>query len=378
MNSANPPIPFLDINAMNSEVRRQLNGAWQDLMWSGEFVRGHAVGRFERMWAEYCGTSHAVGVANGTDAIWLALRGLGVGLGDEVIVPANTFVATVEAIVQAGAAPRFADVDPETLLLTPETLTAALTPRTRAAVVVHLYGQVADMDALDAVARRAGVVLVEDAAQAHGAQYHGRRAGSLGAAGCFSFYPGKNLGAFGDGGAVVTSDDVLAERIRELGDHGRRAGSHDEHVEIGVNSRLDTLQAAVLAAKLPRLDAWNEARREHVARYRERLDGCGVSLIGQPDGQLPAHHLAVVRVPERDRIRAELARDGIPTRVHYPTPCHRLKPYAQFGTPRLPVAERASREILSLPLSPHMTSDQVDRVAGALQRAMSLPEAVGV
>jgi dTDP-4-amino-4,6-dideoxygalactose transaminase len=299
---------------------------------------------------------------------------MGIGPGDEVVVPTNTFVATAEAVVLAGATPRFADVDPDTLLLTPATLEAALTARTRAVIVVHLYGQVADMDGLTRVAAASGLAVIEDAAQAHGASWRGRPAGSLAHAGCFSFYPGKNLGAFGDAGAVVTDDADLARRMRIMRDHGRSVGSHYEHSVLGMNSRLDALQAVILSAKLPRLAAWVEARRGLAAHYRRLLAGSPVRLVTEaPDGR-PAYHLLVARVPARDRVRAGLSEVGIETGLHYPTPCHLLPPYQHFEHGPLPVAERAAGEIVSLPMFPHLTAGQVSRVCDRLRELVGADE----
>lgn len=359
-------VPFLDLSPTTREVRHEVAAAWERVLDTSGFVGGPTVEMFEVDWAQYCGTSDAVGVANGTDALVLILRALGVGPGDEVVVPTNTFVATTEAVVLAGAVPRFADADPRTLLLTPDTLRAALTPRTRAAIVVHLYGQMADMEALGDAARQAGVALVEDAAQAHGAEWAGRRAGSFGIAGAFSFYPGKNLGAFGDAGAVVTSDPDLAERVRVLRDHGRALGTHYEHVDVGTNSRLDALQAAVLSAKLPRLDAWNRARRQIAERYAQALDGELLRHVVTAPRARHVHHLAVVRSEQREAVRERLHARGIRTSTHYPVPCHLQPPYHRFADRPLPVAEQAATEILSLPLFPHMTQEQVERVCSAL------------
>jgi len=364
-------IPFLDLNAMTADVRHQVDTAWQNLLHDGDFVRGSAVAQFELEWAQFCGTRHAVGVANGTDALCLTLRALDIGPGDEVVVPTNTFVATAEAVVLVGATPRFADVDPDTLLLSAESLAAALTPSTRAVIVVHLFGQMPNMDDICDVARRANIMVIEDAAQAHGATWRGRRAGAFGAAGCFSFYPGKNLGAYGDAGAIVTSDDILAARLRSLGDHGRPPGGHNEHVAIGTNSRLDTLQAAVLSAKLGHLPDWNRARRALVSRYRKLLDGTPARMVDNIPGSHAVYHLAVVQVPDREFVRNSLAAQGIATGVHYTTPCHLLKPYLGSGQEPLPVAEAAAGRILSLPLFPHMTIPQVDRVADVLLCAVS-------
>lgn len=355
-------VPFADLAAQTAEVRDLVDKAWREMLDDSSFVRGPQVTSFEEEWARYCGVGHAIGVANGTDALQLVLRALGVGPGDEVVVPANTFVATAEAVVLVGAVPVFADVDPRTLLVTPEAFEAVATPRTRVLMAVHLFGQPADMDALVAAAERRGVLVVEDAAQAHGGRWRGRPVGSLGVAACFSFYPGKNLGAFGDGGAVVTDDDVLAARVASLRDHGRIDGSHYDHGAIGTNSRLDSLQAAVLSAKLRRLDEWTQARRAVAARYAEAFAGTPVRWVGNRPEAEHVHHLAVVRVPGRDAVRARLARAGIGTGVHYPTPCHLVSAYADYHRGPLPEVEAAAEEILSLPMFPHMTAEQVDRV----------------
>jgi dTDP-4-amino-4,6-dideoxygalactose transaminase len=364
-------VPFLDLAAMTREVRGTVESAWGRVLDSGRFIGGAAVEEFETAWASYCGVPHAVGVGNGTDALQLTLTALDLGPGDEVVVPANTFVATAEAVVLAGAAPVFADVCEHTLLLTPETLSAAITPRTKAVIVVHLYGQMPDMAALGRVAQRAGIAVIEDAAQAHGATWRGQRAGSLGVAGCFSFYPGKNLGAFGDAGAVVTADPALAQRIKVLRDHGRVLGSHYEHELTGTNSRLDALQAVVLTAKLPRLDGWNEARRSIAARYQAAFAGDRASLVQEVPGGRRVYHLAVLRVPDRGWLQRQLTAAGIQTQIHYPIPCHRQAPYRRFGNRALPVAERTAGEVLSLPMFPHMSDDQVTRVCDAVHQALS-------
>jgi dTDP-4-amino-4,6-dideoxygalactose transaminase len=364
-------IPFLDLAAMTREVRDAADLAWGRVLASSRFVGGEAVEQFEAAWAGYCQVPHALGVANGTDALQLTLTALGIGPGDEVIVPANTFVATAEAVVLAGATPRFADVCPDTLLLTPGCLEAALTRRTRAVIVVHLYGQMPGMTAICAAADKAGIAVIEDAAQAHGADWQGRRAGSIGVAGCFSFYPGKNLGAFGDAGAVVTADAGLAGRIKVLRDHGRAAGSHYRHERVGTNSRLDALQAAVLSAKLTRLDAWNQARQSIAARYRTALASSAARPVAEAPGARGVYHLAVVRVPDRERVQQQLAAMGVQTQIHYPIPCHLQAPYRRFAGRPLPVSERCAGEVLSLPMFPHMTDDQVARVCDAVQEALA-------
>jgi dTDP-4-amino-4,6-dideoxygalactose transaminase len=356
-------VPFLDLAGVTGEVRDDVLAQWKGLLDSGQFVGGDAVTSFEDRFADYCGTAQAVGVGNGTDALQLTLRGLGIGPGTDVIVPANTFVATVEAVVLAGAQPRFADVDPDTLLLTPETIAAALTPRTRAVIAVHLYGRMPDMDAILACADRRGLTVVEDAAQAQGATWGSRRAGSFGVAGCFSFYPGKNLGAFGDAGAVVTSDAMLAERLRALRDHGRTGGGHYEHGFLGTNSRLDALQAVVLETKLDRLDAWNAARRELMAEYCTLIDPDVAVPVADLTGGQAVHHLAVFRVQEREVLRDALTEAGVGTGVHYPTPCHRMVPYAPFAHGPLPVAEAAAAQVISLPMYPHLDVEDVRYVA---------------
>jgi dTDP-4-amino-4,6-dideoxygalactose transaminase len=367
----NCEVPFTDLAAMTREVRADIEAGWARVLRSGRFIGGEAVEEFEQAWAAYCGVPHAVGVANGTDALRLALSALGIGAGDEVIVPANTFVATAEAVVLAGATPRFADVSPGTLLLTPEQLEAAVTDRTRAVIVVHLYGQMPDMDALCQAAARVGLAVIEDAAQAHGATWRGLAAGSIGTIGCFSFYPAKNLGAFGDAGAVVTADADLARRISCLRDHGRAESSHYRHELVGTNSRLDALQAVVLTAKLARLDDWTQARRRAVAGYRAALAGSAARMVEELPGSQGVYHLAVVRVPGRERVERRLAAMGIQTGIHYPVPCHRQAPYLSFADGRLPSAEEAAAEILSLPIFPHISDGQVARVCEAVHEAIA-------
>jgi dTDP-4-amino-4,6-dideoxygalactose transaminase len=363
-------VPFTDLGAMTRDVRDTVEQGWARLLSSSRFIGGGAVEDFEQAWASYCQVPEAIGVANGTDALQLTLMALGIGPGDEVIVPANTFIASAEAVVLAGATPVFTDVSPDTLLLTAEQLEAAVTPRTAAVIVVHLYGQMPDMDALMLTAGRAGIVVIEDAAQAHGASWRGRPAGSIGRAGCFSFYPAKNLGAFGDGGAIVTADTDLADRIRSIRDHGRSRHSRYEHELIGVNSRLDAVQAVVLSAKLPRLDTWTRARRSIAARYRAACGAGPAQLVPEQPGSRGAYHLAVARVPERADIAGRLAAAGIETQVHYPIACHRQAPYLRFATRPLPVAEESAGQVLSLPMFPHMSDGLVTRVCDALRGAL--------
>jgi dTDP-4-amino-4,6-dideoxygalactose transaminase len=361
-----PVIAFSDLSASTSEVRAEIEEEWRRLLDTNSWVGGARVEAFERSWAQYCGTSEAVGVANGTDALHLVLRALGVGPGDEVLVPANTFVATAEAVVLAGARPRFVDVDPDSLLLTAEAAAAAITPATAAIVPVHLYGHMADLEGLTHVAQRHGLALVEDAAQAHGATRNGVRAGSAGVAAGFSFYPGKNLGAFGDGGAVTTNDSYLAATVRSLANHGRSQTDRYEHPNLGTNSRLDALQAVVLTAKLARLDQWSERRRKVVTAYLDQVADLPLRIVRPEIGVDSAWHLLVARVADRDRVRADLAELGVETGVHYPVPCPEQGAFSAWSNGDFPVAARTAREIMSLPLHPHMEVEEVTVVCEAL------------
>jgi dTDP-4-amino-4,6-dideoxygalactose transaminase len=372
-------VPFMDLGAMADEVWPEIEQSVKAAVTGAQFIGGPAVETFENEWASYCGVANAIGVANGTDALHLTLRALGVGPGDEIVLPASTFVATAEAIVLAGATPRFADVDPQTLLMTAETMIAAITPRTRGVIAVHLYGQTPDMDAIETAVRQRGLFLVEDAAQAHGASWNGRPVGSFGDAACFSFYPGKNLGAFGDAGAVVTGDAVLAERVRSLANHGRATGNHHSHLLVGTTSRLDSLQALVLSAKLRRLTAWTEARRHVVAQYRAGLsDVAGMQLLVEHPLAHHVYHLFVIRVPERDLFGAELLRQGVQTGVHYSLAIHQQPAYAEFADGPLPEAEAGAAEVLSLPLYPHLGLAQVDRVIEVTTSVLEAQEYAGV
>jgi dTDP-4-amino-4,6-dideoxygalactose transaminase len=363
-------IPFLDLNAMHAELGLELDEAWRRVSTSAKFVGGEFVDRFEESWAAYCGVKYCVGVSDGTSALELALRALGTCPGDEVIVPANTFIATWEAVIAVGARPIAADVDPLTLLMTAEAIEAARSKRTVGVIAVHLFGQPANMDLINRAAKRAGLWVVEDAAQAHGATWRGKRAGSLADVGCFSFYPGKNLGAFGDAGAVVTNHSCLAECIRSLANHGRHANAADRHVRIGHNHRLDGLQAAILSAKLPYLDGWNARRRQAARRYESALAGLPLDLVGIATEAVSSHHLSVVQVDDRDQVQCELAAEGIATGIHYRTPCHLQPAYRHLTDKALPVAERAAQRILSLPMFPHLSEEQIGRVAAVLRQVL--------
>ncbi|MBN1091273.1 DegT/DnrJ/EryC1/StrS family aminotransferase [Blastococcus sp. TML/M2B] len=358
------PVPFLDLPAGAALVREELDRHWERVLAHGRFVGGPEVTVFEQEFAYYCARTGCVGVANGTDALELILQALGIGRGDEVVVPANTFVATAEAVCAVGARPRFVDVDPGTLEVDPDAVAAAVGPRTAAVMAVHLFGQMADVDRLVRIAERHGLALIEDAAQAHGARFGGRPAGSVGTAAAFSFYPGKNLGALGDGGAVVSNDAALLGRIRQLANHGRSDGGRHLHELRGRNSRLDSLQGAALSVRLARLDADNERRRAAWRRYRDRLPE-GLLLEQHPRAE-SVHHLAVVQVADRPAVTAALDDAGIGWGLHYPVPCHLQPAFAEFADGPLPVAERAAGRILSLPMFPTMSVAQVDRVCDVL------------
>jgi len=356
-------IPLIDLRTQYQNLKPRVDAAVVRVLESGRFVLGPEVAAFEAEFAAHCRTRHAVGVSSGTSALHLALLAAGVGPGDEVITVPFTFVATVAAIQYTGARPVLVDVEPGTLNMDPERIAAAVTSRTKAIVPVHLYGQPADMRRITAIAGEHGLTVIEDAAQAHGAEHCGRRAGSMGAMGCFSFYPGKNLGAAGEGGAVTTDDDEMADRIRLLRDWGAEHKYH--HVVPGFNYRLEELQAAILRVKLAELEAWTEARRAHAARYRELLAGAPVEVPAEAPGQRHVYHVFAIRHPERDRLAEALAAEGVATGVHYPIPVHLQPGYANlgYGPGDFPVAERAAGEVLSLPLYPELRPDQVEAIA---------------
>jgi dTDP-3-amino-3,4,6-trideoxy-alpha-D-glucose transaminase len=359
-------IRFRELGREVEELRAELDGAVAGVLDDARFVLGPFVEEFERAFAAFCGARHGVGVASGTDAIAIALRATGVRPGDEVVTQANTCVPTVAGIERAGARPVLADVDPETASLDPARLAELVTPSTRAVVPVHLYGQCADMGAISEVARAHGLTVVEDAAQAHGASYGGRRAGTLGAAAAFSFYPTKNLGALGDAGMVVTDDDAVAERARLLRSYGERR-RYESELD-GWNSRLDALQAAVLSVKLPRLERWNERRRALASRYDDALARSPLVRLGEARGRRHVYHLYVVRGERRDELRRQLAERGVETLVHYPRAVHQHPAYAHLAGRRgsLATSERLASEALSLPLYPQLTDGEVDAVVGAL------------
>ena len=356
-------VPFLELKPTYEELRSELDAAYHRVMDSGWYLLGKEAEAFEQEFAAYCEAKHCIAVGNGLDALHLILRAFDIGEGHEVIVPAHTFIATWLAVSYAGAIPVPVEVDPRTCNLDPERIEAAITPRTRAIIPVHLYGQPADMDAINAVGRKHGLKVIEDNAQAQGARYQGRRTGSLGDIAATSFYPGKNLGAFSDAGAVTTNDAGLADHVRTLRNYGsKKKYFHDLK---GFNSRMDELQAAFLRTKLARLDEWNERRRAMAARYLAELSGVpGIILPSVPAWAEPVWHLFVVQTPQRDRFRAHLAERGVDTLIHYPVPCHLAGAYQDLalGPGAFPVSERLSNQVVSLPIGPHLSDAQAGYV----------------
>ncbi|PIP03779.1 MAG: erythromycin biosynthesis sensory transduction protein eryC1 [Hydrogenophilales bacterium CG_4_10_14_3_um_filter_58_23] len=356
------PIPFLDLKTPHIELRLQLQDAFERVLNSGWYIQGNELKLFEEEFAHYCEAKHCIGVGNGLDALHLILRAYGIGDGDEVIVPSNTYIATWLAASYAGATPIPVEPDERTYNIDPARIEAAITSRTKAIMVVHLYGQPADMDAIIVIAKKHNLKVIEDAAQAHGARYKGKRVGTLGDAAGFSFYPGKNLGAIGDGGAVTTSDAELAEKIRVLGNYGSHVKYHNEVK--GYNSRLDELQAAFLRAKLKKLEAWNSQRKVVAADYFHQLNGSNLVLPFVPEWADPVWHLFVVRSQQRENLQAHLQQQGIGTMIHYPIPPHLQPAYSELGYKQgdFPIAEAIHREVLSLPMGPTMSGAQVTQV----------------
>lgn len=373
--AAAAPVPLTRLDFAEADLLEELLGAVREVAERGAFTLGEPVEAFEREFAAYCETDHAVGVSSGTEALVLALRALDIGPGDEVIVPTNSFIATAEAVSLVGATPRLVDVDPDSHLITAEILEGSLGPKVRCVIPVHLFGATVEMDPIVTLAQAAGVHIVEDACQAHGARYRGQHVGTFGAFGCFSFYPTKNLGAWGDGGAIVTGVPELAERVRLLRAHGEQP--RYRHRIVGTTARLDALQAAVLRPKLTRLDGWNDDRRRLGERLRTlileglSIAGCdgAIELAGAPaEHGDHVYHLFVVRSEQRDELREHLARLGVASAVHYPTPIHLTEAYADLGlTPgSLPVSERLSERMCSLPLFPAMSDAEAERVADSV------------
>ena len=365
-------VPFLDLKAQHRILADELQAAIQEVVDSAAFSGGPYVAAFENDFAAYCGSRFAVGVGSGTDALWLALLALGIGPGDEVVTVSSTFMATAEAISFCGARPVFVDVDEQTYTMDPALLETAITSRTKAIIPVHLFGQMADMDAILDVAKRHNLPVIEDACQAHGAEYIGRKAGTMGTMGCFSFYPGKNLGAFGEAGAVVTDHPELAGRLQVLRDHGQKRKYH--HSAIGWNARMDGVQGAVLRTKLKHLDAWNAARQCHAHSYREHLKGIE-EVILPTEAEYAAHvyHLFAVRVANRDDVIKALAECGVACGIHYPVPVHLQEAYQSLGHGRgsFPVTEACAHEFLSLPMFPELTPEQIAFVAQQLRTCVA-------
>jgi dTDP-4-amino-4,6-dideoxygalactose transaminase len=361
-------VPFVDLKAQHQSLRPEIDAAIGRVIDECSFILGSAVTAFEQEFAAFVEARHAIGVADGLDALHLSLDALGIGPGDEVIIPANTFIATALAVSQTGATIRPVDCDPLTQEIDVRRIEEAITPRTKAIMPVHLFGMAADMDPISEIAVRRGLRVVEDAAQAHGTRYKGRACGSLGHLSGFSFYPGKNLGACGDGGMVVTNDDGLAERIRQLRNYGQRVKY--VHIEKGVNSRLDALQASILAIKLRHLPAWNAARHRHAQAYRARLAGIGDLGFQQEDpNSTHIYHLFLVQTAHRDALQAHLKAAGVETGIHYPIPVHRQAAYAElgFGEGSFPVAERLANRILSLPMFAELSPEQLDYVCAQVR-----------
>ncbi len=362
-------IPFLDLKAQYKSIKPEIDTAVLSVLESTQFVLGEYVASFERDFAGYCGSKHAIAVNSGTSALHLALLGAGVGAGDEVITIPFTFVATVSAICYTGARPVFVDVEPRSLTMDPAQLEKAITPRTKAILPVHLYGQMADMSAILDIANRHGIPVIEDACQAHGAEFQSRRAGSMGLSGCFSFYPGKNLGAYGEGGIVVTSDDEQAKKIRMLRDWGQEKRYH--HVLKGFNYRMEGIQGAILGVKLKYLEKWTEARRARAREYDALLTDSPIVTAGtQLAGRRHVYHIYAVRTPDRDGLQRQLQAEGVHTGLHYPIPVHLQEAHADLGhkVGDFPVSEAAAREVLSLPMFPEMASSQVEEVVAAVHQ----------
>jgi dTDP-4-amino-4,6-dideoxygalactose transaminase len=358
-------VPFVDLKAQYRTIKAEIDQAITEVLESTHFVGGAKLEAFERHFADYMESKHAVGTCSGTSALHLALTALGVGRGDEVITAANTFIATAEAISHTGATPVFVDVEEKTLNIDPDKARDAITPRTKAIVPVHLYGQSADMDAMRDIASRGSLKLVVDACQAHGARHKGSRKAICGDVTCFSFYPGKNLGAYGDGGMILTDDGELADKMRRLGNHGRL--DKYTHFAAGYNYRLDAIQAAILDVKLRHLEEWNDKRRSRAKRYDAAFDGGLVRPVKEHPGRHHVYHLYVVRTRDRDRLLDELGKRGVSAGIHYPVPLHLQAAYEHLGIKRgaFPVSEKAADEIVSLPMYPELTDEMVDQVVGA-------------
>jgi dTDP-4-amino-4,6-dideoxygalactose transaminase len=362
-------VPFVDLKAQYASIKDEIDSAIAGVVEKCAFVLGPAVAEFEESFARYCGVKHCVAVNSGTGALHLTLLAAGVKPGDEVITAANTFIATCAAISHCGASPVLVDVDPSTYNLNPGLLADAITPKTRAILPVHLYGRPAPMDPINAIASDAGITVIEDACQAHGADYQGKRTGQWGRAACFSFYPGKNLGAYGEGGAVVTDDDDWAERIRMWRDHGQSRKYH--HEMLGFNYRMEGIQGAVLNVKLKHLDEWNSRRRSRADRYRERFAGTGVVLPPPDDEARSVYHLFVIQVNDRTRFQKDLKAEEIDTLIHYPIPVHQQPAYPSLNGQRFPVTDEIADRIVSLPMFAELSDEQIDFVADVAKKSIA-------
>jgi dTDP-4-amino-4,6-dideoxygalactose transaminase len=364
-------VPFLDLKAQFRQIEHEVLPMVKEAMENAAFIGGPQVSGFESEFAAFCDSEYCVGVNSGTDALRFALLAAGVRPGDEVITVPNTFIATTEAISQVGAKPVFADIDPKTYNIDVSKIPAAITPKTKAIIPVHLYGQPADMDPLLEMAGKHKLAVIEDACQAHGALYKGKKAGSLGITGCFSFYPGKNLGAYGEGGAVVTQSEEIANKIRMIRDHGQAKKYY--HDMEGYNGRLDAIQAGILRIKLRRLEGWNKSRRQNASYYDELLSGIpGVTIPFQPEHAASVYHLYVILVNDRDGLQKYLGDKGIGTGLHYPVPLHLQKAYANKGYKKgdFPVTESVANRLLSLPMFPELTKEQIEYVADCIRQFM--------
>jgi len=361
--------PLLDLKAQYEPIRDEIAEALQQVLDSTAFAGGRFVANFEKEFAEFCECEHAIGVSSGTSALWIALSALGIGPGDEVITVPNTFIATAEAISFCGATPVFVDVDERTYNMNPDLIEAAITPKTKAIIPVHLFGQMADMDPIMKIAHARELFVVEDACQAHGAEYKGRRAGSIADAGCFSFYPGKNLGAYGEAGAVVTNSAELAEKMRAFRDHGQTKKSR--HTMIGWNGRMDGFQGAVLSVKLKHLSAWNETRRKNARLYNQLLaETDDVITPAEADYAKHIYHVYAIRTQNRDELMSALAAEDLSCGIHYPVPVHQQEAYAHLGYGRnsFPTAEKCADEFVSLPMFPELTAEQIETVTSEISR----------
>ena len=364
-------IPFVDLKAQYATIKNEINETIAEVVESAWFVGGPKVAAFEENFAKYVGAKYAVGASSGTSALHMGIAALGIGPGDEVITASNTFIATTEAITHAGAKTVLVDIEDDTLLIDPERVEAAITPKTKAIIPVHLYGQPVDMDAIRDIASRRSLKIVADAAQAHGAAINGDRSAIQGDVTCYSFYPGKNLGAYGDAGMVVTNDKEVADRAVMLSDHGRH-GKYTHKVE-GYNYRLDAIQAAVLDVKLRHLDQWTEGRRSRAKRYTDAFAGGPVRVVGEVEGRHHVYHLYVVRTKNRERLGTELSERGIASGIHYPIPLHLQEAYKHLGIGKgtFPIAESSAEEIISLPMYAELTDEMVDEVIAAVREVLS-------